>query len=560
MSVVNGQLANQTTFNNAFMSRTSATTQTVAKVALENADVVSGAFVENVQRAINKAFEAVGATGETDATINDYSSTNYISNGDNRKVAVGKLDAQLKTTQDEVDAAEADITSLDARLDTIETSDSTFGGNKIFTGNVTIQGSATILGPATEILTDNTVIEDSLVTYNKNGNDLSAEGSGFETERPSGNAGLLFDSALASFYKIGLLSNLREVIVSGVAQVVAGLKDFTSGIKTNLIDESTLDAGVTVETVLIKDGLVDGRDVSADGAVTDASALELISQDGRLDTIETGNSTFAGDKSFTGNSVLKNALINEDLFLDSLVNTQTGALVQLSPITAPVIKLTGAGLASIERIAKPATNNKFLVLINQSGASVLLKDDMGTPTNERIRTGTGADVQLANNQTAFLVYDQAASLWYVSSVGGSATASTGGQKSFTMKINGLYGGSGAINGADGFWVAPTNCKITNVFIYVDVAGGSGTTDLDLKIKPFASGSFTSVFLTRPSVTAGAGANAWCGVGDTVSGCTAPVLSSLPFAVAAKSALRLDLITAQALNAAGCGLVVIYEEL
>ena len=121
MAVVNGQIANQTTFNNAFMSRTAATTQTVAKVALENADAGdSGAIITNAQKAINKAFEGVGSTGESDTTINAYSSNEYITNGDNRKVAIGKLDAQLKLTQDDLDDAEGIIVDHESRLDVVE--------------------------------------------------------------------------------------------------------------------------------------------------------------------------------------------------------------------------------------------------------------------------------------------------------------------------------------------------------------------------------------------------------------------------------------------------------
>lgn len=98
MSVVNGQIANQTTFNNAFMSRTSSTTSTVAQVALNNPEVESGANVSNAQRAINETFDAVGITGVNDATRKVYSSNNVVADGDSRKVAIGKLDAEFNET------------------------------------------------------------------------------------------------------------------------------------------------------------------------------------------------------------------------------------------------------------------------------------------------------------------------------------------------------------------------------------------------------------------------------------------------------------------------------
>jgi len=52
MSVSNGQLANATTFNNAFMSRT-ADDNTIGIKSLENADAPSGDNVDNLQESIN---------------------------------------------------------------------------------------------------------------------------------------------------------------------------------------------------------------------------------------------------------------------------------------------------------------------------------------------------------------------------------------------------------------------------------------------------------------------------------------------------------------------------
>lgn len=98
MSVVNGQLANQNTFNNAFLSRTSATTSTVAKLALQNADLESGASVVNTQRAINKSFDTVGITGEADALAKEYSSNQVLVDGENHKQGLEKLDARFGPT------------------------------------------------------------------------------------------------------------------------------------------------------------------------------------------------------------------------------------------------------------------------------------------------------------------------------------------------------------------------------------------------------------------------------------------------------------------------------
>lgn len=62
MSVTNGQRANQTTFNNAFLSRTAATSSTAAIVTLANVVSASGPSVVNVQREINSLDSFTGRT------------------------------------------------------------------------------------------------------------------------------------------------------------------------------------------------------------------------------------------------------------------------------------------------------------------------------------------------------------------------------------------------------------------------------------------------------------------------------------------------------------------
>jgi hypothetical protein len=61
MAVSNGQLANSTTFNTAFMSRT-VDTSTTGVVALNNAGVASGTSVPNAQREHNSIASYVGKT------------------------------------------------------------------------------------------------------------------------------------------------------------------------------------------------------------------------------------------------------------------------------------------------------------------------------------------------------------------------------------------------------------------------------------------------------------------------------------------------------------------
>lgn len=56
--------------------------------------------INDVQDYINKIATTTGISGESDALDTTYSSTEFISNGDDRKVAIGKLDAQARVNAD----------------------------------------------------------------------------------------------------------------------------------------------------------------------------------------------------------------------------------------------------------------------------------------------------------------------------------------------------------------------------------------------------------------------------------------------------------------------------
>ena len=93
MSVSNGQLANQTTFNNAFISRNS-NSNAVLKIDLDNIYTTS---LIDLQRVINDTLATIGANHQasTDETSNTYTDQNNISDGDSYKDAIDKLDIAL---------------------------------------------------------------------------------------------------------------------------------------------------------------------------------------------------------------------------------------------------------------------------------------------------------------------------------------------------------------------------------------------------------------------------------------------------------------------------------
>lgn len=110
---------------------------------------------------------------------------------------------------------------------------------------------------------------------------------------------------------------------------------------------------------------------------------------------------------------------------------------------------------------------------------------------------------------------------------------------------------------DGLTVFNFDATIINVYAFNIVAGLSGVTEFDIKIKPQTSGSFTSIFATRPVISYLTGGPVWVGVGDSIANTTAPVLTSSPLNVNRGDALVLDLLQAQ-VRAQNCGVLVHYR--
>lgn len=96
MSVSDGQKSSAETFNNAFVSKT-VDSEVQAVITLnDTSDPDSGNEISNLQEAVNEIFDSVGIAAVGDSTKDNYANQNFISNGDSRKTAIGKLDAQLQ--------------------------------------------------------------------------------------------------------------------------------------------------------------------------------------------------------------------------------------------------------------------------------------------------------------------------------------------------------------------------------------------------------------------------------------------------------------------------------
>jgi hypothetical protein len=120
----------------------------------------------------------------------------------------------------------------------------------------------------------------------------------------------------------------------------------------------------------------------------------------------------------------------------------------------------------------------------------------------------------------------------------------GGGGIHAFKVNGVYNKQTLpLNGLDGTFRFEDNATITNVVLIREIAGTTGTTQIDIQIKPPA-GAYATIFTTRPAVTAAAGTDANIGYDETKPNHTTPVFTTYPFPVVAKSLMRMNLTAAE----------------
>lgn len=148
----------------------------------------------------------------------------------------------------------------------IESGSSGSVGDLIVGGTLTVAGSTELqslqaLGSATYLDTTTLATEDPIIDINRTGTAATTAGLRIITPSGSGtNRTILWDTA-GGYLKAGIEGSETRVVVSGDAIV------------TDSITEATANAGVTVESVLLKDGTMTVSGYTIEG--TDASGLEI---------------------------------------------------------------------------------------------------------------------------------------------------------------------------------------------------------------------------------------------------------------------------------------------
>lgn len=121
----------------------------------------------------------------------------------------------------------------------------------------------------------------------------------------------------------------------------------------------------------------------------------------------------------TGNTAWEN--FNPD---NSATENASGSNQTLGGVGASIVSLINAGLVSIDMIPAGYDGQKF-ILTNKTGVMVLVNNETGGTAANRILTGTGAAIELADDASLYLYYHGDDDRWQV--VGGTGSGGSGVQ-------------------------------------------------------------------------------------------------------------------------------------
>lgn len=408
MSISNGQDANQTNFNNAFMSRTQ-DTNTLGKLDLNNGAGVSGASIANIQRVINSI---CSATGMTTAEVYNFLFTwanNYVgAPNDTVKDRIEALITRFAVgghTHDGTNGEGPLITSVNisnvplfARV--IRATDIP----SISAGVASVDVSALMTGETPSV---GDTIKGWPVNnpYNKV---ILRESDGTlitTTGGPTGEEiyGRLTESAGTWTVTFFYIDSLGVETAVNFPSAETNVRWYSQ----KLINPIT-DTGYTYD-----DGLfIPSTDIVSD--MPDASTV----QSGKVNI---STQTFGGDKTFNSHRVAQE-------FHLSVSNdaATTGSNALMAAPTTPFIRATNASLVSINMIDSTSPE-RFFVWVNATGADVVFKNLNGGTSSKQIITGTSSDLTAKNGSSLWFAYDTTSAKWRI--IGGSGGGGTAYQES-----------------------------------------------------------------------------------------------------------------------------------
>lgn len=107
-------------------------------------------------------------------------------------------------------------------------------------------------------------------------------------------------------------------------------------------------------------------------------------------------------------------------YVTAAASAASGASAVLDLPSQPVALLKEASLTSIAGITSPLNIGlgSLYMFTNRTGGTVTLLNDVGSPTTNRLLTGTGGDLDIANNASFLAFFQDDTNKWHVIGAGG----------------------------------------------------------------------------------------------------------------------------------------------
>ena len=414
MTVSNGQLANQTTFNSSFMSREVDTT-TIGKVDLNNVAAASGASTVNVQKIVNSLASALGiTTSEVYNFLFTYSS-NVV--GAANDTAFARLNALTLKFRVGVGLSHAH-TGVDGSGEKISASD-------LLNINQYVAEWQAII--KTGVTGTSSVITTQMIGKVSGGGNVSY---GVITGAPD-NKCALFDSVTGqSFEDAG-------------GQKVYGRVTYSAGVWT--LTYYTNEAGVETSYNFVSSSNLQVfflEVFSLSSRPTVPSSPEFGSLDITGDVVD-ASEIYRGVVNILDQQFLGQKRFAEIGFKPATDAASTGSLT--IPDTGVVVtRLTNAALTEIKGINSTKAD-AFRILVNATGVEVLIKHDSAVSPAEGFLCFDSANVTMKPNAVAMAFYDSTSARWRVLGSGGGTAGGSSTTQAYELSNLGL---SATISGSD----------------------------------------------------------------------------------------------------------------
>lgn len=445
MSVTNGQDADETTFNDAFVSKTTDST-TVGKINLNNSDTASGSTVTNVQREINSLDSFTGrSAGSAKDVKPTWSNNNVGGSTDDLKTRVDSLTERFDEisghTHDGTDGNGGPLVDADASTAGIVTTASQqFSGDKTFND---------------KLISDQELIIQKLLSASEETNS-SLTGSSADLSSHTSSVVRLTNASLTSIRGVTPLATGDEflVLINATGAGVNILHEAAGGTAAykftnpNSSDIYFPDKAILMavyDSTTLRWRVINGGSSFTLGNLGGTDAKGLTYSNGVLTLCEasgsTGGAVSTGVQSFGGDKVFGGSVtVTRYISLAQANYNSTASDVDNSGNRATSVRMINAGQTQVRSLTKPTTPllgttiPAFVMLHNITGVTLTVLNNSGTaPADSGILTGTNADMSLANNASLLLVYDVTTLRWRV--VGGSGGSGSSGLTNATAAGN-----------------------------------------------------------------------------------------------------------------------------